>query len=168
MKHWLHGIALICLCTQAQAAWQGKLELEPSVYSTVFRVIHAGQYLTGLTVPNLFRLNHNGNTILHAGLFHAWNAEGGNASFGPIVGIELGGISRDIGVDIPKAIGSIGESLRMQTIFKPVALFSSALSLDSFIGYRPIHTAAVIGELVYGGAITLAMPFGSQELKAGL
>lgn len=161
-------ITMLAITHGVNAAWQGKLNLEPSVYPMVLREIHDGQYLYGISVPELWHLDHNGNIILHAGLYQAWNAESGNASVGPLLGLNLGGVGKEIGVDIPKFIGGLGDALKLAPLFKPISLFSSALSLDAFAGYRPIHTADVNGELVYGGACVLGIPFGPKNLEAGL
>lgn len=156
------------LSSFAHAVWQGKLDLQSSVQPLVLREVHDGQWLAGIAHPSIFRLDHNNNTIIHAGVFQAWNAENGNASFGPLVGLDLSGISNDLGFNISDMISSLGKGLNLPTFFKPAAYFADILSLDAFVGYRPIHTADVNGELVYGGAACLKIPFGVSELQNGL
>ena len=148
--------------------WVGKLDLSSSGQAIILREGHDGQWLAGLSHPNLWHLDHNGNPLLHLGLFQAWNADNGNASFGPLAGLDLLGASKEVGVDVPGALGSLGEYLGLPSVFKPAVLFSQMLSIDAFVGYRPFHTPDVSGRLVYGGAATLKVPFGVKELQAGL
>ncbi len=167
MKKLLLLLTLTAPCI-SHGAWQGKLDLQPNVQPLLLREVADGQWLAGYTAPNIFHIDHNGNPIFHIGLFHAFNAEGGNSSFGPIAGLDLAGISRDIGFSVPSLISGLGTGLGLEKVFKPAALFAEALTLDAFIGYRPVHTADVYSEWVYGGGIALKIPFGTKNLEAGL
>lgn len=168
MKHWLLALAFICFGSSAQASWQGKLDLQSSVQPMILREVHDGQWLAGLAHPNLFHLDHNGNAILHVGVFSAWNAETGNSSFGPMAGVDLLGISKEVGVSIPGVLGYIGEAVNLPSLFKPAVYLTELLSLDAFVGYRPMHTNDVLGNWIYGAGATLRVPFGVKELQAGL
>jgi len=151
-----------------QASWTGHLDLQSSVQPLALREIHDGQWLAGYAHPNLFHIDHNGNPIFHLGVFHAFNAEGGNASFGPLAGVDLMGISREVGVDVPALLGNLGEWTGAPSVFKPASYFVNLLSVDFFGGYRPVHTDDVLGNWIYGVGATLKIPFGVKELRAGL
>ena len=150
---------ILMLAAQSQAALVGKFDLEPTVHPLALREIHDGQWIAGIG-KDFWRLESNGREILHIGLFQAWNAEHGNASFGPSLGLKLPGIT--------PAIGKIGEALQLPNFFKPAQYLASCVSLESFVGYRPIHTADVLGEIVYGFGARLNIEFGLSELQNGL
>ena len=152
------GMLLVGGVTRSEAAWIGKLDLNSSVQPIVLRELHDGQWLTGLSHPNLWHLDKDGTSVFHLGLYQVWNAEHGNASFGPLVGVDLTGLSKIAGFDVPVQIGNLGEALHIPDLFKPAALISSMLSLDVVVGARPVHTADVIGELIYGVGFTLSVP----------
>ena len=160
-------LALLLVPGIAGAVVSGKLDLSPTVQALVLRDANDGQWLAG-TAHYLWLLKHNENTILHLGIFNAFNAESGNGSFGPLFGLDLMGASKDIGLDIPATISLIGDWSGIPSVFKPAAYFSSLLSIDAFGGYRPIHTSDVNGPWIYGGAAALKIPFGVKELQQGL
>ena len=161
MKHWLGVVALICFGSQAHAAWVGKLDLSPVVSPIMIREIHDGQWLYGVTKENLWHLDHNGEQRIHVGLFQAWNTEHGNASFGPVVGV-------DVPLRLSQAIGGIASSLGLDQTFKPLQYVGAVLSVDAIGGYRPVHSADVNGPWVYGVGVRLNVAFGVKELQKGL
>lgn len=132
------------------------LNLSPSVSPALLREMHDGQYLFGIAKPDLVKWG-----IAQAGLYQAWNAEHGNASFGPMLGVYSP-------VDFSEKIGALAESLHMGMLYKPVKYFKSVASLNAFGGLRPVHSADVKGNWVYGVAATLRVEFGMPELQAGL
>lgn len=132
------------------------LNLNPSVSPTVLREMHDGQYLFGIAKPDLVKWG-----ILQAGIFQAWNAEHGNASAGPLLGVASP-------VDFSQKLGALAEALHMGALYKPVTYFKSVASVNGFGGYRPIHSADVRGNWVYGVAATLRVEFGIPELEKGL
>ena len=153
---------------QAFAIWTGRLDLSPTVSPLVIRELHDGQWLAGITKENLWHLDYNSITgsqwdgqRLHAGVFEAWNAEHGNATFGIVSGF-------DIPVALSQAIFSIGNAIGLTNTFKPAQYLASALSLDGLVGYRPWHDASVNGDLTYGVACRLNIAFGVSELQKGL
>ena len=160
-------LVLFLLPGLAKANWYGSLDLSPTVQPLILREAHDGKWLAG-SAHYLWLLHHNRNTIAHFGLFNAYNAQNGNGSFGPLIGLDLMGLSKDIVIDIPDTIANFGEWLGLPSIFKPVSLFTEILSIDAFTGYRPVHTSDVDGKFIYGGAAALKIPFGAQELKHGL
>lgn len=153
---------------QVRAQWTGKWDLSSSVQATAFRELHDGQYLAGISHPNLWSLNHGANRLFHIGIFEAWNSEHGNASFGPIAGADLLGISNEVGLNIPNLLNSIGTSVNLPSIFKASSYFVNMLTIDAFVGWRPVHTSDVIGNLTYGIGASLNVPFGIKELQNGL
>lgn len=147
--------------------WKGRLDLDPVAQPIVLREAHDGQWLAGIQHPGLFGLYHRGNRIFHAGVFQAWNSEGGNASAGPIAGLDFRGVLADVGYDIPTLIDSVGNWVGLPALFRPAHLIADMTTLDVFVGYRPIHSADVNGSWVYGGAAGLKIKFGTSDLQNG-
>ncbi len=162
------GLIGLGLTSRASAQWVGKLDLQSSVQPLVLREARNGQWLAGLAHPNLWHLDHSGNPIFNIGFFQALNSESGNASFGPLAGVDLLGVSKEVGLDVPSTINAIGVALGVPSVFKPAVLFSQILSIDAFAGYMPTYSSDVKGPWIYGGAATLKIPFTVSELKAGL
>lgn len=167
MKNIIVSLALAMIPpASVSAAWVGRFDLNPAVSPIVIRELHDGQWIAGITKENLWHLDNTGAGALagqraHVGIFEAWNAQHGNASFGTVVGI-------DIPVKLAEAIQSIGESFGLQQSFKPLSYVGSALSLDAIAGLRPAHSADVSGPFVYGFGARLNVAFGVSELKKGL
>lgn len=161
MKHWLLSFALICFGSTANAAWESKLDLNPVVSPIMIRELNDGQWLAGVTKENVWHLDQDGKQRLHAGVFEAWNAEHGNASFGMLLGV-------DVPLSLSQGLYKLGESLGLSNAFKPAAYLASALSLDAVAGYRPFHSADVNGEFVYGVGFRMNIAFGVKELQKGL
>lgn len=163
MKHWLLTIiTMFGLTYGANATWHGKLDLDLSVQPGVYREIHDGQWLYGVS-KSMFHLQDNRLAWLHfhAGPFIAWNAESGNAAFGPKAGLVLNDV-------LTYSLGKIGHGLGLETIWKPFSLVQEMVTLDFFGGYRPKHTPDVLGNWVYGGSANLRVAFGAKELEAGI
>ena len=91
---------------------------------------------------------------------NAWNAEHGNHSVNLTAGTPLGSPMM--------AIGRAGEMIGLPNLFSPLRYASSMVSVESFVGYRPIHTPDVLGNLVYGYAFKLTISFGVKELRYGM
>lgn len=161
-------LSLLGFIGTANAALVGKLDLASSVQPFAARELHDGQWLAGVAHPNLFHADLNGIPIFHAGIFQCWNTENGNASFGPMAGIDLGGLSQLAGVGIPQLLDLVAQATNLQKTVSAVRFIPNLLSIDGFAGYRPIHTADVNGEFVYGYAFTLSIPFGLTELQQGM
>ena len=141
--------------------WSGKLDLDPVVSPVALRELKDGQWLAGIAKENIWHLDQLGVQRFHIGLFQAWNAEKGNASFGILAG-------PDIPLGLASKIGALGEALSLPNFFKPAQYISSVLSINAFGGYRPIHTDDVYGSWVYGVAARLSIAFGVKELQKGL
>lgn len=160
MKVFLKSTAIISLLVfslSLTSAYAGpSLNLSPAVSPTVLREMNDGQWLFGIAKPDLLKWG-----IVQAGIFQAWNAEHGNASAGPMLGVSSP-------IDFSEKIGAMAEALHMGFLWKPVQYFKSVASINAFGGYRPIHSADVVGNWVYGGAATLRVEFGIPELQKGL
>lgn len=144
----------------SEAAWVGKLDLSPNVSPVMLRELGDGQWLAGLAKPDIWHLDKDDVQWAHAGIFHAWNAEKGNPSFGLMAGIDL-----------PKAgpyISKLGKALELESVFKPLTVAEGWVSIEAFGGYRPVHTPDVKGNWVYGIGAKMNIKFGVKELQNGL
>lgn len=161
--------ALMFMSVTANATWQGKFDLTPLVSPIVIRELHDGQWLYGVTKENLWHLDYQGSDPLslwngqrfHVGVFQAWNAENGNASFGMVSGI-------DVPLPVSQLIGQAVGATGLTSTAKWLSLLGSALSLDFIGGYRPIHTNSVNGDWIYGIGARLSIKFGATDLQKGL
>lgn len=154
-------LALMLLPSVSFASLVGKLNLQPSVQPIIARELHDGQWLAGISHPDIWALVYHGagnllysdgDQVFHAGLFTAWNAEKGNASYGPLAGVN-------IPLKIGSLLQSMGDNLGLSTTFKPISFAGSYLSIDGFGGVRPFHTSDVIGNWVYGFLFQVKIPF---------
>lgn len=165
MKKLLTGIIVIwALAGQAWATLVGKYDLDPTLSPVIARELHDGQYLAGIAHPHLWCLQYvgqdtalyaNGTCVMHAGVQTLWNAEKGNASYGPLFGFNIPG-------NVNPILQSIGEWAGLHQ--NSIDALSSALTVDFFAGYRPIHTADVIGSFTYGYSCTFSLKFGVTKM----
>lgn len=154
-------ILVLALASNAKALWTGRFDLSPAVSPIMIRELHDGQWLAGVTKENIWHLDHNDKQLIHAGIFQAWNTERGNASFGPVIGLDLP-------IGLGPVIANMAAAIGLGEFFKPLQYVGSALSLDAIGGYRPIHTSDVDGSWVYGAGLRMNIAFGVKELQKGL
>jgi len=74
--------ALFIMPCLSHGAWQGKLNLAVNESQPIMlRELNDGQWLFGVSKPDIFHVDRNGAQWFHAGVFQAWNAEKLNPTF---------------------------------------------------------------------------------------
>lgn len=154
----IDGSHLLSL-TPSNPSWQIQFDATADATFCGMRELHDGQWLAG-TCRDLFYLTHaqsDGLThkFAHVGVGVFWNGEHGNATVALKGGLNFGTAIQEglqlLGMQYP-SLQAMGAPPFLQKV-------GDMTSLDFALGYRPIHDASVNGDLTYGIAFNLRVPF---------
>lgn len=194
MKYWLIiGISLICfgsISAMAQDSsvtsapstslnliqlghfnnprWQFGIDKSATVAGCIQRELKDGQWLAG-PCRDIFVLAKDGISRAHLGGAIMYNAEHGNASYEIRAGIALGPATRAAVDKLAETAPGL-EVLTQIKLPKWAAYLTDITTLDFAAGYRPIHTADVVGNWTYGPMAQMNFPLEDlySLLKIGL
>lgn len=166
MKKLILIIALVLQVSSARADyWKDSFNSANPLDSfspIVTRNAHDGIWEAGF-MHKTWHLDHyydgGSSEWANVGVYTAWNAEGGNVSYGPSIGVS------------PPVLQYAGQILTYLSLPKLGALISSSgsvLSANMYAGYRPYYDHNVNDHLDWGWMLALKFPFGVSELKNGL
>ena len=138
--------------------WQFGLDKGLTAGGCVQRELNDGQLLAG-PCKDVFVLAKNGENVLHLGAYVMYNAERGNASYGPRLGVTVGPAAKAL---ISKAAEAFPVLEQYADWTPPPFLqyLNKILTLDYGVAYRPYHTEDVRGNITHGPMCMLTIPLG--------
>lgn len=135
----------------------------------VQRELHDGQWLAG-PCRDVLVLTRQGVRAMHLGAAVMYNAEHGNATYSLRLGGNVGPVVQ-AAIDMASSeIPMLQEALGAVHVPKFLGYLGHITTVDYAVGYRPTHTADVIGNLTHGPMVKMDIPLADvlALLKLGL
>jgi len=149
-------------------SWQFGFDSGATAGGCVQREVHDGQWLAG-PCRDIFLLKKNGVAHAHTGGAVLYNAERGNATYSLRAGINVGPVASAL---LNKAVDRLPylEGLADIKVPKFLGYIGDITTIDYAVGYRPIHSADVIGNWTHGPMVKMDIPLTDiyHLLKSGL
>jgi hypothetical protein len=161
MKKWilllfLAPLAGLAMPAQAQTL-KGNFHLGGSPSAIGLRELHDGNWLAGVEY-SFYDVIWNNSPILTVNAFTAWRVNRGDPAYGPSLSVNMGQAGGAIGNFL--GLGAPGLYNQTTWLFK----LADLISIDSYIGYRPVHSQDV-HSWIYGIGGKVKIPF---DLSKGL
>ena len=140
----------------SRGQWQFGIDKGLTLGGCIQRELHDGQWLAG-PCRDVFVLARDGYSMIHLGAYVNYNAERGNASYGPRLGVSVGRFGNYV---LEKASESVPWVEHYASWKAPpfMQYLGSIMTLDYGVGYRPVHTSDVIGNWTHGPMFKLDIP----------
>lgn len=132
------------------------------------RELNDGQFLAG-PCREILLLARNGVSTFHLGAAALANAERGNMTYGPRLGVNIGSAAKATLASLAQKAPII-ENLLDYPMPKFIKYVDKVLTVDYGVGYRPKHDANVRGNITHGPMVKLDLPLDDviALLKLGL
>ena len=140
----------------SRGQWQFGIDKGLTLGGCIQRELHDGQWLAG-PCRDVFVIARNGDPVIHLGAYVNYNAERGNASYGPRLGVSVGRFGNFCIEKASELIPAI-EAYSKWKAPPFMQYIGSVVTIDYGVGWRPQHDESVKGELTHGPMFKLDIP----------
>lgn len=155
MKKLIAALALAAITTPSRSAIVGKLGMDLNLLPITVRDLHDGLWEVGGKSPFWTLSDDKSNDVwLQASVFGAWRLEGQDPAFGLCAGVPFSAV----GAGIANGLQSVALQLPSAPPWAKKA--GDALSLDAYVGARPVFHAPDDHRVMYGVGAQVNIKFG--------